>query len=371
MMRTFWNIKNVDLGFDPRNTLVAQLSFPQINGEQQTEQENMVSRRVLEQVKSLPGVASAALVSSPPPFGGFGSEITIPGKTRTERWTALINLSSEKYFEVLHLRLFDGRVFSQDDVSLVRPVTVIRRELARKYFGTDNPIGQTIHFEVLDEIPKFKGTPFEVIGVVADVKNGNPKRPPAPEAYITSTVAGANANTLVVRSFVPPLSLIPTLRKELWQVDSDLALVNPTTIDDMLQRDIFSSPQFEFVILSTFAAIALALLLAGIFSVMAYTVSLQTHEVGIRMALGARPESIMRMVLRKGARLSAIGIVIGVGTSLAVTKFLEGFLFGIQPTDSATFVVVSIFILVVALLACWVPARRAMRVDPMVALRHE
>ena len=139
----------------------------------------------------------------------------------------------------------------------------------------------------------------------------------------------------------------------------------------MLQRAIFSSPQFEFVILTAFAAIALGLLMAGIFSVMAYTVSLRTHEIGVRMALGAKPETILRMMLMNGVRLALVGTGIGVGASLAVTKLLQNFLFGIQSTDLATFLSVSVFVALVALLACWIPARRAMRVDPMVALRHE
>ena len=377
MMRTFWNIKNVDLGFDPRNILAAQLSFSQTDSKQetdstqQTEQEDIASRKVLEQVKSLPGVAAAAFASSPPAFSGFGSEITIPEKTHAERWTTRINLCSEQYFDLLRLRLLSGKVFSRGDIDLVRPVTVISTTFARKYFGTENPLGQTVHFAVLDQIPKFKATLFEIIGVVADVRNGDPRNSPAPQAYIPYTVGGANGDTLLVRTLVPPGSLIPTIRRQVWAIEPDLALVNPTTIQAMLQRAIFSSPQFEFVILTAFAAIALGLLMAGIFSVMAYTVSLQTHEIGVRMALGARPEVILRMMLAKGARLAVIGAGIGVGASLAITKFLQDFLFGIQPTDPTTFLGVSAFVVLVALLACWIPARRAMRVDPMVALRYE
>ena len=371
MMRSFWNIKNVDLGFDPHNTLAAQLSFPQSEGGRQSEQENITSRKVLERVKSIPGVAAAALASAPPPFDGLNSEITIPGKTHAERWDAVISLCSEQYFELLRLRLFAGRVFSQGDVDLARPITVISQAFARKYFGEENPVGQSVHFAVLDQAPKWNGALFGVIGVVADVKNGDPRNPPLPEAYIPYTVAGPQDDTLLVRSFQPTASLIPTIRQQVWDIDRDLALVNAYTIQDMLQRDAFSSPQFEFVILTTFAAIALALLMAGIFSVMAYTVSRRTREIGIRMALGAKPKRVLGMVVARGARLAVIGVVTGVGSSLAVTRLLQEFLFGIQPTDSFTFMVVSALVVVVALLACLVPARRASRVDPMMALRCE
>ncbi len=371
MMRTFWNIKKVDLGFDPHYVLAARLSFPQTGGEQQTQRENILSRQVLERVESLPAVAAAALVSSPPPFDRLSSGIIIPGKTHAERWNALIGLCSEQYFDLLRLHLLYGRVFSRGDIDLALPVTVISGAFARKYFGTVSPIGQKVQFAILDEVPKFKGRLFAIIGVVADIKNGNPRNPPVPEAYIPYTVAGANETVLLVRSLIAPGSLIPTIRRQVWQVDRDLAVVNPATIEAMLQRDMFSSPQFEFVILTTFAAIALALLMAGIFSLMAYTVWLQTHEIGIRMALGARPGEILAMVVVSGARLAAVGIVTGVGISMASTRFLQHFLFGIQPKDSMTFLSVSAFVILLTLLACWIPARRAMRVDPLVALRHE
>lgn len=387
MMRTFWNIKNIDLGFDPHNILETQLSFPQRSGDQDSQQANdkasqhaadqeiqqqdIVSRKVLDRMQSLPGVSSAALVSTPPAYGGMGIEITIPGKTHAERWTSLLNACSERYFDLLRLRIFEGRVFSRGDLDLARPVAVVSQAFAGKYFGGESPIGESVHFPILDQTPRFKGLLFEIIGVVSDVKNGDPRKPPAPEVYIPYTIAGANGDTLLVRSLVSPGSLIPTIRRQLSDIDSDLALVNPATIESMLQRDIFSPPQFEFTILTTFAAIALALLVAGIFSVMAYTVSLQTREIGVRMALGAQPRSILRMVLAKGMLMALIGIVAGVCASLAVTKFLREFLLGIQPTDLATFVVVSMFVVVVALIACWLPARRAMRVDPMVALRYE
>ena len=380
MMRTFWNIKNVDLGFDPHNILAEQLSFSRSDSKtdssqqteaQQTEQENVTSRKVLEQVESLPGVARAALASSPPAFEGFSSEITIPGKTHAERWTTRINLCSEQYFELLHLRLLSGKVFSRGDIDLVRPVAVISATFAHKYFGADNAVGQSIHFAVLDQLPNFKDKLFEIIGVVSDVGSGDPRKGSQPQAYIPYTLVGANEDTLLVGTLVPPASLIPTIRTRVWAIDSNLALLNPATIDAMLQRAIFSSPQFEFVILTAFAAIALGLLMAGIFSVMAYTVSLRTHEIGVRMALGAKPEAILRMMLLKGVRLVLVGVGIGVGASLAVTKLLQEFLFGVRSTDPATFLGVSAFVVLVAVLACWIPARRAMKVDPMVALRYE
>ncbi|HEX5425254.1 MAG TPA: ABC transporter permease [Candidatus Acidoferrales bacterium] len=379
MMRTFWNIKNLNLGFDPGNVLSAQLSFPQTGGQQQTreqeeqevQKENIASRKVLDGLGSLPGVLAVALVSNPPLYGDFGSPIDIPGRSHSQHWKTLIDLCSERYFGLLRLRLLNGRVFSQGDVDLARPVTVISRAFANRYFGSANPIGQSVHFVLLDQVPKWKGALFQIVGVVSDVRNDDPRNAPAPEAYLPYTIGGPDGTTLLVRSLLPPASLIPTIRERAWHIDSNIALVNPQTLPSVLKRDVFSSPHFEFVILATFAAIALALLMAGIFSVMAYTISLRTHEIGIRIALGARPEGILRMVLGKGIRLAAVGIVIGVAACFATMKFLRAFLFGVRPTDPITFVTVSILIVVAALLACWIPARRAMRVDPIVALRHE
>ena len=378
LMRSFWDLKHVPLGFDPRNIIAAQISFPPelaINSMRDFNrlmpQQNRLADQILERAQALPGVASAALVLNIPPLGGMNSVVDIPGKTHSEKWNSFVDPCSAQFFDTLRIPLVTGRLFSQSDVVSSFPLAVVSRTFASDYFGGENPIGQTLHFAALDQLPGWKGKLFQIIGVVDDTKTVGLENSPRPVAYVPYTLYGADGDTLLVRSFVAPGSLIPEIRKQVWAVDTRLALIAPSTIEATLQKYYFASPQFEFIILGAFSTTALMLLIAGIFSVMAYSVSLRSHEIGIRMALGAMPADILRMVLSRGLLLATVGIVVGVAGSLTLTRYLTSFLFGIKSTDPLTFTTVSLLIVTVALAACWIPARRAMRVDPMIALRYE
>ncbi|MGH9541360.1 MAG: ADOP family duplicated permease, partial [Terriglobales bacterium] len=337
MMRTFWRSSHFNLGFETHNILEMQLSFPRRRpaaaaekaqdesakkpgasgnsaaGERAAEnRRDIVARKILQRVAALPGVAAAALIFGAPASGSFmESTLTIPGKTHAQHWLSELSLCSEGYFNALRVRLLAGRLLSRSDVAGARPVAVVSQTFARRYFGSGNPIGQSVHFAATDQLPGWKGKLIQIIGVVADAKDG-PGAPIGPEAYLPFTIFGANGLTLLARTRVIPGSLIPTVQKTVWAVDSQVALLHPTTVEATLGREYLSSPRFESFILATFAGIALALLAAGIFSVMAYSVSLRRHEIGVRMACGAEPEDIWRMVLKRGMRLTAIGVVIGV-----------------------------------------------------------
>lgn len=371
MMRTFFALDHIDLGFNPKSLLVTELNLPK--GVYDTAQEkNVLFQQIFGRFASVPGIAAASVTVSPPPNGGFDTTLTVPGKTHQEQWKSLLDLCSEGYFQTLQLQLLRGRLFSESDIASARQVTVINRTFAQKYFSNGDPIGQKVRFDVLEQIPGGLKQPyFEIIGVVPDVKNGGLQDPPMPEAYIPHTITGFGPRAILVRTAINADSLLPTIRQQIWAVNSNIALNNAVSIENSLRKNDFAGPEFAFMLLSTFATIGLLLVVIGVFSVMAYSVSLLTHEIGIRMALGAQRNDILMMVLRKGLALIIAGIIIGVLVSLGLTRVIANQLWGVKPTDPLTFSAVALAVIVVGLLACLGQARRATRVDPLVALRHE
>jgi putative ABC transport system permease protein len=271
--------------------------------------------------------------------------------------------------------LLHGRLLSQNDVDSRRYVAVVNETLARKYFGAEDPIGQKIKFEVLDR-PFVDGphnTYFEIVGVIADFKT-RPERAEyilRPEAFLPASVAGFGYPLhIVVKTALDPHALLKSVQREIWAVDPQVALSASGSIEDILKAE-FRAPQFEFMTLSAFAGIGLVLVVIGVFSVMTYTVSLRTHEIGVRMALGAEQRNILGMVLKKGITLIVAGTLIGVLASFGLTRFLSDFLWGVSATDPWAFAAAVAAILMVGSAACLWPARRAAQVDPSVTLRYE
>ncbi|MDE3136339.1 MAG: ABC transporter permease, partial [Acidobacteriota bacterium] len=374
LLRTVFGLERVDLGFNPRNLLAFQVSYP-AGVQRAAGQERALIPEVLRRIQALPGVVAATEFVSSPPYGAPSSEITIPGKTHASPWNSLLDLGGKGYFSAFQSHLLRGRLFSQADVDGARRVVVINDAFARKYFGIEDPVGQEIKFKTLDQIPTLRDASFQVIGVVSNERNSGLRNPPAPEAYLPYTLLPYtilhNAGGILVRTAVNPDSLITAIRRQLWAIDSDLAVTNTSTVESSLERDVFSSPRFEFIFAGVFAAVGLLLVMTGIFSVMAYSVSLRLHEIGIRMALGARRGDIFEMVIRKGMVLLGAGIALGALASFGLTRYLANQLWGVKPTDPLTFAAVVALIIIAGLVACFVPARRATRVDPIITLRQE
>ncbi len=300
------------------------------------------------------------------------STVTIPGKLNSGKRPAEYNLISEGFFQTVGIPLIRGRLLSVAEVDSARRVVVVNQKLARDFFGDENPLGQTIKFDIFDLWPL---TPhdayFEIVGVVGDVRNATIRSEPVPEAYFPYTITGVGGRVLFVRTSVDPLSVVSAIRKEFTSIDPGVVLDDPERFEDKLHREQVATPEFEMVVLAAFAIIGLVLAAIGVFGVMAYTVALRTNEIGIRMALGAQPANILQSVLGGVLMLVGIGAAIGLAASFALTRFLASQIWGVSPTDPWTFAAVIGIIAAVGLLACWLPARRAMRVDPMVALRYE
>jgi putative ABC transport system permease protein len=371
MMRSLFALQHVELGLNPVNILVARTPLPK--GQYETsEQKKIFFRQVLQRVTALPGVIAATETSSLPPYGGPESDVTIPGKTHSDPWNTMFQLCSEGYFQTMGRHLLRGRLLTESDVDAARPVAVVNETLVKSYFGKEDPIGQKIKFKLLDELPQStKDQYFEIIGVVADAKNRGLQQSVQPEAYLPYSVTGAMERGILVRTGVEPLSMLMLVRREIWSVDRNVALTLTGTLEGYLQQFSYAGPKFGLILLGVFASVGLVLVAIGVFSVMAYSVSLQTHEIGIRMALGAPTSTVLKMVLRKGMRLIGIGIALGLLASIALTRLVASQFWGVSPRDPLTFLGVLLVLAVVGTAACLVPARRATRVDPLVALRYE
>jgi predicted permease len=372
VLRTLHFLEQVDIGFDPVNIVYAQLSFPE--GRYDTAyQKKTFFLEVLDRVAAIPGVIASTEATSFPPYSFGWTEVAVPGKTHSEPWGTTFDMCSEGYFQTLGRHLLRGRLLSRSDVLSARHVTVINQTLARAYFVNENPIGQTIKFSSFEDYAADwpRDAYFEIIGVIADAKNNGLRDAPKPEVYFPYTITGTGSRGIMVRSAGKPELTLASLRREITAMDPDVAVSDTGSIETFLRRWYYAGPQFTLIILTTFAGIGFILVLIGIFSVMAYTVSLRTHEIGIRMALGAQQIDVLCMVLNKGLTLVLTGTIAGLAASLAMTRFMASQIFGVSAMDPWTFSAVAALILAVGLAACLFPARKATQVDPLVSLHYE
>jgi putative ABC transport system permease protein len=372
LMRTFVGLQRVDLGFNPDKILVARLPLPR--GQYKTAAEKkQFFRNVLQRVAALPGVVAVTETSTLPPYGGIGSEIEIPGKTHTDRWDAIFQLCSEGYFPTLQLRVLRGRTLSEVEVNDARKVAVVNQTLVTKYFGDEDPIGRRIKINFLETLPnaRVENPMFEIIGVITDAKNQGIQEPARPEMFIPYTITGAFERGILVRTAGEPLAMLNSVRREIWSLDRGVALTLTGSLEEYLRQFSYAGPRFSLILLGVFAGVGLVLTGIGVFSVISYTVSRQTHEIGIRMALGAGRKDVLGMVLRMGVRLMLAGTFAGLLVSLAAARVISSQLWGISPHDPTTLAAVVAVVAVAGFAACYIPALRATRVDPMIALRYE
>jgi putative ABC transport system permease protein len=375
MMRSFFVLTRVDLGFNPKNVLLLYFMPPPSHDRTSSAQRfaspqgRAVLLSVVERLKSLPGVTRVSIEDALPGYSpGRGPQVTVPGATHSEE--AGLIACDENFLQTLELRLIQGRWLSESEVRTAQYAGVINRRLAHELFGDTNPIGQQVRVKAFKSITQPpQDSDFQIVGVVADMKNAGPQQPALPMIFLPYTVRGGPA--LLLKTTVDPASLKNAVQEQIWAVNRDEIIGLASPLEDFLQRFAYSTPEFGLLICTPLASIALMLVVIGVFSVMAYTVSLQTQEIGIRMALGAQQSSVLQMILTKGARLLSAGILLGLFASYALTRFLASQIWGVSATDPWTFTAVAAFVVAVGLGACFLPARRATQVDPLVALRYE
>jgi len=371
LMRSFVALREVHLGLQPDHVLVARLPLP-VERYKTSDQLVGFYRPLLQRLKALPGVVEVTETSTLPPYGGIGSEIAIAGKSHQEKWNAMFQLCSEGYFPVLKIQFLDGRAFTEAEVNGKRKLAVVNQTFVKKYLPGENPIGRQVRIAQLAEFEdKIADPTFEIIGVVADAKNRGLQDPPDAEMWVPYTVTGSAFRGVLVRTTQEPLTLLESVRHEVWLTDPNVALTLTGSLEGYISQFSYAGPRFGFLLMSIFGSIGLILVTIGVYSVLAYTTARRTQEIGIRMALGAQGSDVLGMVIRVGLTLVGIGVGLGFLVSLAFGKVIATQLWGVSAYDPWTLTCVPILLIITGLVACWLPARRASRVDPLVALRYE
>ena len=367
LLRSFAQLISTDPGFRTERILTARLNLPPARYDKAGAVSGF-AEQLTSQIATLPGVNAAAAVSHPPFSFADRFPFAVEGRTATEqRLSADNRVVTPNYYEVMGIPLRRGRAFTDHDRADQPGVVIINEAMARRTWPDQDAIGKRIIVYIAGQ--EF---PMTVVGIVADSRQLDLEQAPAPEmnfpmAQMSRILRRIN---LVVRTNTEPNSLVPAIRTEVAKIDPQLPLYNITTMSAAV-NDTVGVRRFAMAVLGLFAAVALLLALSGIYGVIAHAVAQRTHEIGIRMALGAAREDVLRMILGEGGRLALTGVAIGIGASFLLTQWLRALLYGVSATDPLTFLAVALLLLFTAMFACWLPARRASRVDPMIALRSE
>ena len=368
LIRSFVRLRSTDPGFQPSGVLTFRLL---LGGSRNASPARRISfvRQVGERMAQLPGVRAVGGANWLPLTGLYGgTTFTVDGQPAPptdQRPVGLIRSVTPSYFRAMGIPLVAGREFTDSDTAESPPVIVVNQMLARRFWPQGQPLGG--HLVLLD-VPN-RPVP-EIVGVVGDVKSEGVENEDRPTIYGPYPQLPFVTIVLVLRTAGPPLSLASTVEREVHQLDPEQPVADVRSMESLVDQSIAGS-RFNAVLLGVFAAIAFLLAAVGIYGVISYDVSERTHEIGLRMALGAQSRDIMRLVLGQGARLAAFGIAAGLSAAVALTRLMVTMLYGVQATDAYTFAAISVLLGTVALVACYVPARRAMALDPVTALRHE
>jgi predicted permease len=372
LIRSFIRLQNVDPGFNTERLLTMNVVMSQAKARDLTNITNFY-QQVIEQVQSLPGVEAASVATvAPIVSSGRRSPIVLEDKPDPPPGVFQVannRVVSPDYFRTLGVPLLQGHLLSAQDHAQAPGVAVINQAMARHYWGEEDPVGK--HFKIG---ARASNVPWlTVVGVVGDVRQAGLNSDSLPELYTPFTQEHqrfVRPRVLFVRTTGDPRNLVAAVRSKIWAVDQDQPINDVRTMEEIVSQWL-APRRFNLVLLGVFAALALVLASVGLYGVISYVVSQRTREIGVRVALGAQPRDILKLIVGQGLVLTLCGIIIGLLASLFLTRWLESLLFGVSATDPMTFAAIALLLTMVALLACWIPARRATKVDPMNALRHE
>ena len=368
LIRSFARLQAVDPGFNASNLLTMRVSLP---GRKYDNDEKRLTffRQALERMQTLPGVESVGAVSFLPFAGpGAGTSVEIEGRPKLppgQSLTTGVLVTDLHYFRTMQIPLKRGRLFTEQEATEMRHVVVINEAFANKHFPNEEPLGKRITIAMKNE-----NLPCEIIGIVADSKFTTLDSPVEPMSYWPHPELAYSGMTLVLRTKGDAASMANPARETIRALDSEQPVSDVRTMESLLAKSV-SRARFNTLLLAVFALVALLLAGVGIYGVMSYSVAQRTHELGIRMALGARQNDVLQLVLRQGMKLSLLGVAIGLGAAFGLTRLLTTLLFGVQATDPLTFAGIALLLTGIALLACYLHARRETKVDPMIALRYE
>jgi putative ABC transport system permease protein len=381
LIRTFASLRQVDAGFNPDRVLAFETSLAGAKYSR-TEPVDLLVREAIRRIETVPGVKAAAIVPFLPLEGGFGLGFDIPGRPipagQNSAGGAAWMYVSDHYFRALEIPLRRGRLFNDRDTKSSPPVVIVNEAFAKKYWPKGNPVGERI--EIGKGMgPEFAEGPREIVGVIGDVKEGGLGNPAPEVMYIPlpqlkDSFMALNNKIIplswIIKTEVDPFTLSAAVQKQVLETDSQLAVARVRALRQVV-GEATSRQDFNMKLLSVFAGIALLLAAIGVYGMLSYSVRQRSQEIGIRMALGAQAGDVLRMVVRQGMMMAGAGIVLGLAGAFALSRLLTAMLYGVKPYDPATFGAVALVLAVTAMLASWIPARRATRVDPLEALRYE
>jgi putative ABC transport system permease protein len=370
LIKTFWNLRSVEPGFSPDHLLSMRVELPEARYKEKDPQTRFRTQ-ALAQINSLPGVQSAMVSELPLSGDALDHDFVIEGRPPIapgDEPSLQTRSVMGDYFQVMQIPLRAGRNFGPQDFDAHAPrVGIANEAMVRQYFPNEEPLGKRVRWARDQEVRW-----MTIVGVVGDVKHFGLDLPELPALYSPYPQADPWKRwmTFVARTQSEPGAMAQAVKQQIWKIDSQLPMSKVKTMDEVAAAS-FEARRFNMLLLTIFAGLALLLAAVGIYGVMSYAVTQRTQEIGIRMALGARATDVLKLIIRNGMTLTLLGVAIGLAGAVALTRLLTTLLFGVKPTDAATFVVVSVVLVVIALLACYLPARRATKVDPLVALRYE
>jgi putative ABC transport system permease protein len=369
LIRSFLSLRYVDAGFDSSNLLTAEITLPRTEDYEEPEQRIRFFESLMDDVAAVPGVEAVA-ASNRLPVKNRGGDVYVyaaerPPVTEGELRTALVRTVTPGYFEAMRIPLLAGREFVRSDDRDAPRVVIVDESVAERYFPGENPLGRGLVVDVgTDE-------PWEIVGVAGFVRQNSLQDDEwSPTVYFPYKQTPRLTMRLAIRSSGEPEALVAGLRRSLRALNRDIPLAEVETMEEVLAGSV-SQPKMQAYLVGAFALVALLLAAIGLYGVLAYAVSQRIHEMGIRIALGANAGNVMRLVLRTGMGMVAIGLGIGLLAGFGLTRFLQSLLYQVAPTDPATFIGVTVVLFVVGLAACLLPAWKAVRTDPLVALRVE
>jgi len=370
LLRTFINLYGVNPGFEARNVLTFEIS-PRGTNYDSVPKLSDFYRRALERFSTLPGVETAALTNKLPLDSQFNLPYKLPGQSKIAG-AVQYRVVSPDYFRVMKMTIQQGRPFDERDTDKSEPVIIVNETFARLNFAGGEPLGQQLCAGCEYGDPAMR----RIVGVTNETKQRSltEAAPSAVFIPLTQAVEGVKGtlrqSNFILRTQGDPLLLSAAIRNEVRQLDPTVPMRNLYSMEHLVSRSV-AAQRFNLILLGVFAALGLLLTAVGIYGVMAHSVSQRTHEIGLRIAMGAQPGDVLKMIMKQGMTLALVGVVIGIIASFALTRVMKNLLFNVSATDVLTFVMVSLALTSVALLACWIPARRATKVEPIVALRYE